>query len=329
LQSAEFTASTREMLPARISSSLREWREYLTPVARTSSFKNNGEITPDEFVRAGEHLIHKFPTWSWSGAPASKRVDYLPDDKQYLVTRHVPCKERAPVVGGDEVAEVAVDEGGWVSTMIKGHNEANDTVQDIDDIMESQSDDGLEEGDLEEDDGQVYRRSRSNPNTIAPSRTYNLYMTYSKAYRVPKIYLSGFNDNGGPLSPEEMFEDVMDDYHDKTVTIERAPFEEDLTLISIHPCKHAKVMKILLERAEVHLREQRNNELADITQGIARYGVADSTAEADDWEEIGTSESTREPEGISIPVDLYLIIFLKFMATVTPGIEHDYTMEVF
>jgi len=30
----------------------------------------------------------------------------------------------------------------------------------------------------------------------------------------------------------------------------------------------------------------------------------------------------------TIRVDQYLIVFLKFMASVTPGIEHDYTMGI-
>lgn len=46
-------------------SSLRDWREYLTPVNHVSSFKKTGEITPEEFITAGDYLVYKFPTWSW------------------------------------------------------------------------------------------------------------------------------------------------------------------------------------------------------------------------------------------------------------------------
>jgi ubiquitin-like-conjugating enzyme ATG3 len=31
---------------------------------------------------------------------------------------------------------------------------------------------------------------------------------------------------------------------------------------------------------------------------------------------------------VAIRVDQYLVVFLKFMASVTPGIEHDFTMGV-
>jgi ubiquitin-like-conjugating enzyme ATG3 len=64
-------------------------------VRHTSNFRSTGEISPEEFVAAGDYLVYKFPTWSWADAePASKRVSYLPAGKQFLVTRNVPCHRR-------------------------------------------------------------------------------------------------------------------------------------------------------------------------------------------------------------------------------------------
>ena len=58
------------------------------------SFNEKGVLTPDEFVKAGDLLVTRCPTWSWSTAPANIRVPYLPENKQYLVTRNIPCFER-------------------------------------------------------------------------------------------------------------------------------------------------------------------------------------------------------------------------------------------
>lgn len=70
---------------------VREW----APVSHTSTFRQNGQITPEEFVAAGDYLVYKFPTWSWADAsPVSKRLSYLPEGKQFLVTRGVPCHRR-------------------------------------------------------------------------------------------------------------------------------------------------------------------------------------------------------------------------------------------
>lgn len=76
-------------------STLSTWRDRLAPVSRTSTFRNTGQITPEEFVLAGDYLVYKFPTWSWADASSpAKRVSYLPAEKQFLVTRGVPCHRR-------------------------------------------------------------------------------------------------------------------------------------------------------------------------------------------------------------------------------------------
>lgn len=89
---ADFTfLSTMNILHSTLST----WRDRLAPVSRTSSFRNTGQITPEEFVLAGDYLVYKFPTWSWADASSpAKRVSYLPDGKQFLVTRGVPCHRR-------------------------------------------------------------------------------------------------------------------------------------------------------------------------------------------------------------------------------------------
>ena len=43
-----------------------------------------------------------------------------------------------------------------------------------------------------------------------------------------------------------MFEDIMSDYAQKTVTYEEHPFDSTRWL-SIHPCNHAKVMKKIID----------------------------------------------------------------------------------
>lgn len=106
-------------------------RDTYTPVSNTSTFRKTGQITPEEFLAAGDYLVFKFPTWSWADAdPSSKRVNYLPAGKQFLVTRNVPCHRRLDAdFAGDAGHEEALvndgddfqgqkggDEDGWLRT---------------------------------------------------------------------------------------------------------------------------------------------------------------------------------------------------------------------
>lgn len=155
-----------------------------------------------------------------------------------------------------------------------------------------------------------------------------------------------------------MMEDIVGDYADKTVTLEDFPFfEHGVKMASVHPCKHAPVMKVLLDRADAALKirlskmrrgaseggggkkvESGMEGLVDnlsathISSERERRGIAAGVAAAgggggDEWEVL-QHEGGGEEDEVAIRVDQYLVVFLKFMASVTPGIEHDFTMGV-
>jgi ubiquitin-like-conjugating enzyme ATG3 len=144
-----------------------------------------------------------------------------------------------------------------------------------------------------------------------------------------------------------MMEDIVGDYKDKTVTLEDFPwFEGSVKMASVHPCRHASVMKTLLDRADAALklrrekikqtqsREEANRVLraggnsgleglVDETKGLS-LGEHQAQPGGDEWEMLQHDED----EQVAIRVDQYLVVFLKFIASVTPGIEHDFTMGV-
>ena len=71
-------------------------------------------------------------------------------------------------------------------------------------------------------------------------------ITYDKYYQTPRLWLSGFSESRSPLAPQAIFEDISQDHARKTVTIEPHP-HETMQSASIHPCRHAGVMKRLME----------------------------------------------------------------------------------
>ena len=151
-----------------------------------------------------------------------------------------------------------------------------------------------------------------------------------------------------------MMEDIVGDYKDKTVTLEDFPFfDNSVKMASIHPCKHASVMKILLDRADAALKLRLQKAKAGDARGSRKgmsgmEGLIDDTntmsiaanerrgheagvkaatgGGGDEWEVLEQGEEHEDEGKVAIRVDQYLVVFLKFMASVTPGIEHDFTM---
>lgn len=144
-----------------------------------------------------------------------------------------------------------------------------------------------------------------------------------------------------------MMEDIVGDYKDKTVTLEDFPwFDGSVKMATVHPCRHASVMKTLLDRADAALKIRRDKlkqlqsrenpegslhagassgleGLVDDTKGLS-LGENQQHPGGDEWEVLQHDEE----EQVAIRVDQYLVVFLKFIASVTPGIEHDFTMGV-
>ncbi|PYH29799.1 ATG3/ATG10 family protein [Aspergillus neoniger CBS 115656] len=356
-------------------STLSTWRDRLAPVSRTSTFRTTGQITPEEFVLAGDYLVYKFPSWSWADAATpAKRVSYLPPGKQFLVTRGVPCHRRLndnfagdaghedEIVRGMLAGEGDNDDDGWLRTG-GGDNAASSSssarigdVRTVDEAgnmgeVEEPEEDEIPDMEDEDDDEEAIIREPVT-GTTQPTRTYNLYITYANFYRTPRLYLSGYLSASEPLPPQLMMEDIVGDYKDKTVTLEDFPwFEGSVKMATVHPCRHASVMKTLLDRADAALKIRRDKlkaaasahaepdakvaagaggleGLVDDVKGLSvsegHGGQGQAGGGGDEWEMLQHDEEDQ----VAIRVDQYLVVFLKFIASVTPGIEHDFTMGV-
>jgi ubiquitin-like-conjugating enzyme ATG3 len=271
--------------------------EVLTPTLKTSQFAQKGVLTPEEFVKAGDQLVFKCPTWSWEKGEPGKQRNYLPPDKQYLQTRRVPCMRRATDLQYSGVETVVEGTGGaddgWVSTHAN-RSTGGDHDDDIPDMggeitataisSSSSSTAAAPEpsntsGVVEADEGtlEVPKAATSN---IVRTRTYDLTITYDKYYQTPRVWLFGYDEADRPLTPEQVFEDISQDHANKTVTIEAHP-HLSVSYASIHPCKHAPVMKKILDM--------------------------------------------MTSDGKDFRADQYIFVFLKFISAVIPTIEYDYT----
>ena len=313
-----------------------------------------------------------------AGDPKNTRP-YLPPDKQFIITRRVPCRARVASLNGETYDETlpSGEDGDWMTTHVRrdGDEAANTTGTEgaIDDLSEledigspvdgsGRSSPGSSSGraaaepdvsavaamslneappnapaaaaaaasaqttawtgpvetpagDVEEEDyddladfeeeglmvvdeaaattsttpaasggggGGGDSSSGAAATNVVATRTYDLSITYDKYYQTPRVWLFGYSESGQPLTPDAVMEDVMQDYAQKTVTVDPHP-HLNTPHASVHPCKHAQTMKRIVDALQAH------------------GGAAPSTAQ-------------------------YLFVFLKFIGSVVPTIEYDFTM---
>jgi len=289
--------------------------EYMTPVLTESQFTEKGVLTPEEFVKAGDMLVLRCPTWQWQAGDPETARPFLPPDKQFLFTRNVPCQRRARslMAGADDEQELAggEDEEGWLSAHAS-HVAATVTDEEVPDMVDATNAMGslalgggggstsataaaaAAEVDMEEDDLEDLGLELDDPSAlpasaadnIVRSRTYDVSLTYDKYYQCAHVWLYGYSESRQPLSSDQVLEDISSDHALKTVTLEAHPhMSHGAGLhVSIHPCKHASVMHKLCSEIIASGREVRT--------------------------------------------DQYLFLFLKFISCVIPTVEYDHTISV-
>ena len=251
-------------------------RERLYPVLKESAYLERGVLTPEEFVAAGDELVYKCPTWSWSGGDADKRKNYLPEKKQFLVTNNVPCRERAAAmekVDVDDVLNGGGDDDDWIAPALQEGGQQHQA--DFTTISSSTAD---EEEDLADDD------AATASDKILYTRTYDLTITYDKYWQTPRMWFYGYDEHQKPLTQSQVFEDIVLDYARRTVTFETHP-HLPLPHASIHPCKHPQAMKRIIDH-------------------------------------MTNNGKTTPPRP-----DQAMFIFLKFLQSVVPTINYDYTLD--
>lgn len=278
----------------------------IKPTLKESKFYAEGKLTPEEYISAGDFLTQKCPTWKWCAAKEGYYNSALPKDKQYLMTT-VPCSKRADEYYSQNQTHEKELEGDWIAADLdskftsKQSNEKKIIDLDSEDKKpqiiapvrgNDDDDDDIEIEPTEEELKQKEKAKEvddfliiedSNNVNVVKTRIYDVTVTYDLYYCVPRMWLMGYSEEGTPLTDNEMIQDIMMEYRNKTVTIEGHPCT-GVRNISVHPCKHSKLLKKMIENFE--------------------------------------------QSGKKLEVYMSILIFLKFLNSVVPTIQYDFTMDI-
>lgn len=105
-------------LPHKLFKGYQDIVAAVKPTLKESKFYSDGVLTPEEFVIAGDYLTSKCPSWKWCSADKKFTNKALPKDKQYLKTT-VPSYQRAiEYLKKNETKEKDV-ENGWVEAELE------------------------------------------------------------------------------------------------------------------------------------------------------------------------------------------------------------------
>ncbi|KAJ2486678.1 E2-like enzyme [Coemansia sp. RSA 2050] len=304
--------------------------EHLNPVLKNSKFKETGVLTPEE------------------------RREYLPADNQFLITRNVPCLQRADqmVFGlGDGLEQMGDD--GWVSAYA-GHKGMS--AQDEEDIEEI--------GDLNDADVQVpsakeiERLTRGVEDIDVGNANQDLDTPLGQAAdeeedgieeipsdldEIPDIddELEGFDAAEEDEDPAAAAPPVA-----HTAAVPGGSGDEDKILrtrtydISITYDKYYQTPRVWLFGYDEQGKPLTARQIfEDISEDHAKKTVTIETHPHLAVQQASIHpckhahvmkkiiERAVESGRREIRVDQYLVIFLKFMSSVLPTIEYDYTMS--
>ena len=93
----------------------------------------------------------------------------------------------------------------------------------------------------------------------------------------------------------------------------------------VHPCKHASVMKKIIERMNAGVVEEQRKVVgagsSKEKEGKKKLGFRRVSGKED-------KKEAEDEDSDGMRVDFYLVVFLKFIASIVPTIEVDSTASL-
>lgn len=278
-----------------INKAYRSVAEKMMGEMTESAFLTEGKLTPEEFVFAGDALVDKCPTWSWESGSEGKLNPSLPDEKQFLIIHDVPSRLRAKDLIDEDKNQIneTEDDDGWVIAEQKDKTEIEDI--DAEEVKKEEEDEVVDiddecDSDEDDDDDNVFaKKDDEEEEKKGDDDGVVRWRRYNISLTYDKYY----------ATPRLW----LQGYGEDKEPLEKQMFEDVMA-------EHAK-KTVTLEKhthidgpkqATIHPWEHANvmKKMIDVMK-----------------------ENEKEPT-----VDAYMFIFLKFLSSVIPTIQYDYTTDI-
>ena len=276
---------------------------------KESVFYKEGKLTPEEFLSAGDFLTSKCPTWKWCGA-AKNTNPCLPPDKQYLKTT-VPCAERASdYEKSNQTKEQEVGDGWLEADLEKGGKSTGETGKPEKKVM-----------DLDDDDDDDKGASKI-PEKAAPKKVLDL---------------DDDDDEEEVKKPEPKgIEVVEDDDEEETGTALKTRTYDVTVTYDLYYCVPRMWLMGYNEKGGVLTTKEMTQDI------MSEYRNKTVTIEPHPITGIKNISvhpcrhsmllkkmiETFEKSGKKLEVYMSILIFLKFLHSVVPTIQYDFTMDI-
>jgi hypothetical protein len=140
------------------------------------------KLSINEFIRAGNYLISKYPEWKWCSFKEDINDNEISIIKDYL---------KAIFYSSQRVKN-------YLNEISNIQKEKDTNIEDKDEIIENDT--------YDEDNNNDNKKIPKNKNRL---RIYELYITYDLNNYIPKIWLKGYDYNNNELNLDEIKEDIL------------------------------------------------------------------------------------------------------------------------
>ena len=264
---------------------------------KESKFYSEGKLTPEEYILAGDFITQKCPTWKWCAADKNFSNKNLPQDKQYLKTT-VSCTRRAEDYNKENLTFEKIVEGDWVETGLVNAVDKKAAL-DLEDEPDKKKEEVPSKGlDLDADDDE----EEANKEEAGPSEFDDFvileeeknnpdpkFRTYDVTVTYDFYYCV---PRMWLMGYSNTGKPLTDDEMKLDIMME---YRNQTVTIDPHPCTGIRNISVHPCRHSLLLKKMIEN---------------------------------FENAGKKLDIEMSILIFLKFLHSVVPTIQYDYTLDI-